>query len=83
MSFIWWVNVIGIIFSGTGAFMLAYDVFSFRPMYPSDSWGSLLEKPKHEKKNRTCLAPDQSFQNLPLNAFRPEKLNNRIIILVH
>ena len=31
----------------------------------------------------TCLAPDQSFQNLPLNAFRPEKLNNRIIILVH
>jgi hypothetical protein len=66
MSFIWWVNVIGIIFSGTGAFMLAYDVFSFRPMYPSDSWGSLLEKPKHEKKNQNLVKAALIF--IPLGA---------------
>jgi hypothetical protein len=31
----------------------------------------------------TCLAPDQSFLNLPQNVFRPEKLNNIMIILVN
>ena len=32
---------------------------------------------------RTCLAPDQSFLNLPQNVFRPEKLNNVTIIHIH
>ena len=36
-----------------------------------------------EKKNSTCLAHDQSFLNLPQNVFRPEKLNNMMIILIH
>jgi len=35
------------------------------------------------KNNGTCLAPDQSFLNLPQNVFRPEKLNNMRIILIH
>jgi hypothetical protein len=33
--------------------------------------------------NGTCLAPDQSFLNLPQNVFRPEKLNNMSIILFY
>ena len=31
----------------------------------------------------TCLAPDQSFLNLPQNVFRPEKLNNMKVIHIH
>jgi mRNA-degrading endonuclease RelE of RelBE toxin-antitoxin system len=31
----------------------------------------------------TCLAPDQSFLNLPQNVFRPGKLNNMVVILIH
>lgn len=55
MSFIWWANVMGIIFSGTGAFILAYDVFSFKPKYQPGSYGYLMEKPKHEKKNLNLI----------------------------
>jgi hypothetical protein len=56
MSFFWWANVIGIIFSGTGAFILAYDVFSFRHKYPIGSIGYMLEeKPEHEKKNLNLI----------------------------
>jgi len=32
---------------------------------------------------RTCLAPDQSFLNLPQNVFRPGKLNNMMVIRIH
>ena len=46
----------GIIFSGTGAFILAYDVFSFRPKYPIGTLGSIFdEKPEHEKKNLNLI----------------------------
>jgi hypothetical protein len=31
----------------------------------------------------TCLALDQSFLNLPQNVFRPEKLDNMMIIHIH
>jgi len=56
MSSFWWVNVIGIIFSGTGAFMLAYDVFTFRHKNPIDTIGYILgEKPEHEKKNQYLI----------------------------
>jgi hypothetical protein len=30
----------------------------------------------------TCLAPYQSFLNLQQNVFRPEKLNNAMLILI-
>jgi hypothetical protein len=36
-----------------------------------------------QKVIRTCLAPDQSFPNLPQNVFRPKKLNNMMLILDH
>lgn len=56
MSVFWWINVIGIIFSGMGAFILAYDVFSFRPKYPIGTLGQMFdEKPKHEKKNLNLI----------------------------
>ena len=38
---------------------------------------------RFEKVSGTCLAPDQSFLNLPQNVFRPEKLNNMKIIHIH
>jgi hypothetical protein len=51
----WWANVIGIIFSGTGASMLAYDVFSFRSNYSLGTWGYPLEEGEHKKKNQTLV----------------------------
>ena len=51
----WWANVIGIIFSGTGASILAYDVFSFTSKYPLGSWGSIPEEAEHKKKNQTLV----------------------------
>ena len=45
-----------------------------------ESLNSLIEL---HINNGTCLAPYQSFLNLPQNVFRPEKLNNMRIILIH
>jgi hypothetical protein len=56
MSVSWWMNVLGIIFSGIGAFLLAYDIFSFRHKYPFGSIGYIFdEKPEHEKKNQNLI----------------------------
>jgi len=56
MSFFWWVNAIGIIFSGAGALLLAYDVFSFRPKYRIGTLAYIFdEKPEHEKKNQNLI----------------------------
>ena len=51
----WWANVIGIIFSGIGASMLAYDVFSFRSNYSPGTWGHPLEEGEHKKKNQALV----------------------------
>ena len=51
----WWTNVIGIIFSGTGASILAYDVFSFTSNYSPGTWGHPLEEGEHKKKNQNLI----------------------------
>ena len=48
-----------------------------------EEWGMAERLRKGILRFRTCLAPYQSFPNLPQNVFRPEKLNNMNAILIH
>jgi len=51
----WWLNLLGIVLSGTGASILAYDVFSFKRNYPVGSWGEDIDRAKHMKKNQKWM----------------------------
>jgi hypothetical protein len=51
----WWLNFIGIFLSGTGASILAYDVFSFKVNYPIGSWGEDMERAAHMNKNQKTI----------------------------
>ncbi len=55
MSVSWWANFIGIIFSGTGAFILAYDIFSFKPKSQLDTLTAWAREGEHKQKNQNLI----------------------------
>lgn len=49
------LNFIGLLSSGSGAFILAYDIFSFRKKYPYGTVGSIGEESRHKSKNENLI----------------------------
>ena len=49
------LNFIGLISSGSGAFLLAYHVFSFKGKFPGNTWIGGEEKEEHEEKNQNLI----------------------------
>jgi hypothetical protein len=58
MSITWFVNVLGIILSGAGAFFLALSSISFKSKYEIGSWGYSADKSAYERTHevRTKIA---------------------------
>jgi len=55
MSITWLINVFGIIFSGIGTFILAYDILSYRPKNPIGTLSEWDEEGDHKRKNQNLI----------------------------